>query len=250
MNLDEAYVILGISSTATLDEILLAYKGKAKKYHPDLNHSPDATRKMQMVNEAFELIRAKQKSQETIRTSRNENESNDNSTRQEYNKEKRAKNFEASIQDNIFYKVVLFADGSLFIPKFCPVCLKNTTNRISRPFSFTETIFISNRRYRVREHSSTIPFYCCCEDKFNEYVKIFRNSNYIYFYFKNREYAEFFAEINNANCSQITRIRQIADKTAHVANIAFQIPEIKQLFSIGISIGVILLLAVTCDALG
>lgn len=250
MNLDEAYAILGISSSATLDEILSAYKEKAKEYHPDLNHTPDATRKMQLVNEAFHLIRSELRSQETVKTKQTESESHERYTQNERNDREKAQTFEASIQDNIFYKVVLSAIGPLFVPRFCPVCMRRTATRLSKSFSFTETVFISNRRYRVRQHSSTIPFYCCCEKRFGEYVKIFRNSNYIYFYFKNRAYAEFFAEINRVKCEKITRIRQIADKTAHVANIAFQIPELRQILSIGFSIGLFLLLAVTCETLG
>ena len=37
-------------------EIKLAYRKKAKKYHPDLNKSPDATEMFQRINEAYEFL--------------------------------------------------------------------------------------------------------------------------------------------------------------------------------------------------
>lgn len=58
MTLEESYEILGISSSSEYDEIIEAYRTKAKQYHPDLNQSSDATIKMQQINEAFEIIRA------------------------------------------------------------------------------------------------------------------------------------------------------------------------------------------------
>ncbi|MGO1370852.1 MAG: DnaJ domain-containing protein [Senegalia sp. (in: firmicutes)] len=37
-------------------QIKLAYRKKAKRYHPDINKSPDATEKFQQVNEAYEFL--------------------------------------------------------------------------------------------------------------------------------------------------------------------------------------------------
>jgi len=60
---DSAYKILGITSNATDEEVKLAYREMAKKYHPDLvshlgkevQHS--AEKKFQQVNEAYETIK-------------------------------------------------------------------------------------------------------------------------------------------------------------------------------------------------
>ncbi len=56
MNRDP-YEVLGVSRTATDDEIKAAYRKLAKKYHPDLNNgSPQAETKMKEVNEAYTIL--------------------------------------------------------------------------------------------------------------------------------------------------------------------------------------------------
>ncbi|MDO4680851.1 MAG: molecular chaperone DnaJ [Aerococcus sp.] len=55
------YDILGVSKDATQQEIKRAYRKLAKKYHPDLNDSPEAEEKYKEVNDAYEVLGDEQK---------------------------------------------------------------------------------------------------------------------------------------------------------------------------------------------
>ena len=55
------YEILGVSKTASQDEIKKAYRTLAKKYHPDLNKEPGAEEKFKEINEAYETLSDEQK---------------------------------------------------------------------------------------------------------------------------------------------------------------------------------------------
>ena len=50
------YEVLGLSKGASEHEIKKAYRQMAKKYHPDINKSPDAEEKFKEVNEAYEVL--------------------------------------------------------------------------------------------------------------------------------------------------------------------------------------------------
>ncbi len=59
--MNDPYITLGVTSSATLDEIKAAYRELAKKYHPDnYADNPDmqafATEKMKEINEAYDEI--------------------------------------------------------------------------------------------------------------------------------------------------------------------------------------------------
>ncbi|HPO65242.1 MAG: DnaJ domain-containing protein [Bacteroidales bacterium] len=50
------YAILGVSRDATIDEVKRSYRRLARKYHPDVNPSPDAQERFIAVTEAYEFI--------------------------------------------------------------------------------------------------------------------------------------------------------------------------------------------------
>ena len=55
--IEDPYKVLGISPGATQDEIKKAYRKMAKLYHPDLHpDDPDANRKMNDVNTAYDML--------------------------------------------------------------------------------------------------------------------------------------------------------------------------------------------------
>lgn len=53
---EESCRVLEIEPTTDKYEIKLAYRKMAKKYHPDINKSPDSTVKFQKINEANEFL--------------------------------------------------------------------------------------------------------------------------------------------------------------------------------------------------
>lgn len=50
------YQILGVPKTATDGEIKKAYRNLARKYHPDVNKSPDAEERFKEINEACQIL--------------------------------------------------------------------------------------------------------------------------------------------------------------------------------------------------
>ena len=50
------YEILQISPKADKGDIVAAYRALSKKYHPDINKAPEATKQMQVINRAYEIL--------------------------------------------------------------------------------------------------------------------------------------------------------------------------------------------------
>jgi molecular chaperone DnaJ len=57
----DMYSVLGISRSATAEEIKSAYKKKAKQLHPDVNPSPKAAEEFSEVKQAFDVLSDPQK---------------------------------------------------------------------------------------------------------------------------------------------------------------------------------------------
>lgn len=55
------YEVLGVSKTATDEEIKKAYRTLAKKYHPDVSKEPNATEKFTEIQQAYDVLSDKTK---------------------------------------------------------------------------------------------------------------------------------------------------------------------------------------------
>lgn len=61
---EDFYKVLGVSRSASDEEIQKAYRALARKYHPDLNeNSEDAKQKFQQVQQAYDVLNDKDKRQ-------------------------------------------------------------------------------------------------------------------------------------------------------------------------------------------
>ena len=61
MEYKDYYKILGVARDASSEEIKRAYRTLARKYHPDVNHEPDAEQRFKEIGEAYEVLKDKEK---------------------------------------------------------------------------------------------------------------------------------------------------------------------------------------------
>ncbi|MCB1054938.1 MAG: J domain-containing protein [Acidobacteria bacterium] len=61
MDYKDYYKILGVPKGADKDEIQKAYRKLARKFHPDINKTPEAEQKFKEIGEAYEVLKDKEK---------------------------------------------------------------------------------------------------------------------------------------------------------------------------------------------
>ena len=55
------YGVLGVSPSASADEVKKAYRSLAREYHPDVSDAPDAESRFKQINEAYEVLSDEEK---------------------------------------------------------------------------------------------------------------------------------------------------------------------------------------------
>lgn len=55
------YEVLGVTKSDDADKIKKAFRRKARQYHPDINHEPDAEEQFKKINEAYDVLSDPQK---------------------------------------------------------------------------------------------------------------------------------------------------------------------------------------------
>jgi curved DNA-binding protein len=61
MDFKDYYAILGVSKTASQDEIQRAYRKLARQYHPDINKESEAENRFKEIGEAYEVLKDPEK---------------------------------------------------------------------------------------------------------------------------------------------------------------------------------------------
>lgn len=64
MDKKDYYKIMGVEPKASAQDIKMAYRRLARKYHPDLNKEPDAENKFKELGEAYEILKDPAKRQQ------------------------------------------------------------------------------------------------------------------------------------------------------------------------------------------
>jgi curved DNA-binding protein CbpA len=129
------YDILQVSVHAEAEVIEATYRRLSAKYHPDVNNSPDATKKMQELNEAYSILRNSQKRKEYDNQLKNNQAIDDNS--------------KSSTEPGWLDMLMTFAEGmNESLGEVCPNC--GTKSRITQSHLSQNILEIFTHQQKVK----------------------------------------------------------------------------------------------------
>jgi hypothetical protein len=118
MTISNYYEILGVKSISSVDEIKKAYRKKAREFHPDINHSPEAKDMFIAITEAYEFLltyRGKIASDQEAYKQAMEDWRKYRQYRSRYRAKVYAKTTYNRFRDTNFYKTTRIFDGTTII---------------------------------------------------------------------------------------------------------------------------------------
>lgn len=118
MTLAEYYNVLGLPVNSSIDDIKRAYRLKARMYHPDINHSPDAKDKFILATEAYEFLMANHAKLATDEEAYRQAMENWRKYRQDRSRQKARVYAQASyirFKNTKFYRTTRIFDGTTII---------------------------------------------------------------------------------------------------------------------------------------
>jgi len=121
MKLIDYYSILDLPSDSSVEEIKKAYRKKARIYHPDINHSPDAIDIFISITEAYEFLLANHERIKADSEAYNQAMEDWRKYRQDRSRKKArvyARTSYGTFKNTRFYKSTRILDGTTIIFSF------------------------------------------------------------------------------------------------------------------------------------
>jgi hypothetical protein len=121
MTISDYYKILGLTPGCTLEDIKKAYRAKARLYHPDINHSPEANNFFIIATEAYEFLITYNKRELSNDQAYNQAMDDWRKYRQARSRQKAhayARTSYTRFKNTKFYKTTRILDGTTIISSF------------------------------------------------------------------------------------------------------------------------------------
>jgi curved DNA-binding protein CbpA len=121
MTIRDYYRILGLREGCTPEDVKKAYRNKAREFHPDINHSPEAKDQFILITEAYEFLITYRKKELTDDEAYSKAMDDWRKYRQDRSRQKArvyARTSYKRFKNTKFYKTTKILDGTTIIASF------------------------------------------------------------------------------------------------------------------------------------